>query len=108
MHLAVRRRLRLRRPQRSLALHPAGRPLLAACGRTRPWRHRPHRACAGVRGLCGGGRLNPVLAEAIASRLSMPVETAEAVGWRGDAIEAEAFAFLAARTARGLPDGLVN
>ena len=28
---------------------------------------------------------------------------AEAVGWRGDSIEAEAFAYLAARTARGLP-----
>jgi anhydro-N-acetylmuramic acid kinase len=33
----------------------------------------------------------------------VPVRTAEAVGWRGDAIEAEAFAYLAARTARGLP-----
>jgi anhydro-N-acetylmuramic acid kinase len=33
----------------------------------------------------------------------MPVETAEAVGWRGDSIEAEAFAYLAARAARGLP-----
>lgn len=29
--------------------------------------------------------------------------TAEAVGWRGDAVEAELFAFLAARTLRGLP-----
>jgi anhydro-N-acetylmuramic acid kinase len=31
------------------------------------------------------------------------VTAAEAHGWRGDAIEAEAFAYLAARTARGLP-----
>jgi anhydro-N-acetylmuramic acid kinase len=52
---------------------------------------------------CGGGRLNPALMAAIAARLPMPVETAEAVGWRGDSIEAEAFAYLAARTARGLP-----
>jgi anhydro-N-acetylmuramic acid kinase len=51
---------------------------------------------------CGGGRLNPALMEAIRVRLPMPVETAEAVGWRGDSIEAEAFAYLAARTARGL------
>ncbi|MEZ5968959.1 MAG: anhydro-N-acetylmuramic acid kinase [Hyphomonas sp.] len=29
--------------------------------------------------------------------------SAEEAGWRGDSIEAEAFAFLAARTARGLP-----
>jgi anhydro-N-acetylmuramic acid kinase len=33
----------------------------------------------------------------------MPVQTAEDVGWRGDSIEAEAFAYLAARTAQGLP-----
>jgi anhydro-N-acetylmuramic acid kinase len=31
------------------------------------------------------------------------VVSADDLGWRGDAIEAEAFAFLAARTARGLP-----
>jgi anhydro-N-acetylmuramic acid kinase len=31
------------------------------------------------------------------------VVSADALGWRGDAIEAEAFAFLAARTALGLP-----
>jgi anhydro-N-acetylmuramic acid kinase len=41
--------------------------------------------------------------DAIRARLPAPVETAEAVGWRGDSIEAEAFAYLAARTARGLP-----
>ena len=29
--------------------------------------------------------------------------TAEAVGWRGDSVEAELFAYLAARTVRGLP-----
>jgi anhydro-N-acetylmuramic acid kinase len=52
---------------------------------------------------CGGGRLNPALMAAIRERLPMPVETAEAMGWRGDAIEAEAFAYLAARTAGGAP-----
>ena len=41
--------------------------------------------------------------QAIAERVPMPVESAEAVGWRGDSIEAEAFAYLAARTQRGLP-----
>jgi anhydro-N-acetylmuramic acid kinase len=51
----------------------------------------------------GGGRLNPALMSAIADRLAIPVRAAEAVGWRGDSIEAEAFAYLAARTARGLP-----
>ena len=51
----------------------------------------------------GGGRHNPEIMKALAERLPMPVKAAEALGWRGDAIEAEAFAYLAARTARGLP-----
>jgi len=53
--------------------------------------------------VCGGGRQNPVLMHAIAERLDVPVAAAEAMGWRGDSIEAEAFAYLAARTAMGLP-----
>jgi anhydro-N-acetylmuramic acid kinase len=53
--------------------------------------------------VAGGGRLNPVLMEAIRARLIIPVETAEDAGWRGDSVEAEAFAYLAARTVRGLP-----
>ncbi len=53
--------------------------------------------------VCGGGRRNPTLMAAIADHAGLPVRAAEAVGWRGDAIEAEAFAFLAARTVRGLP-----
>lgn len=53
--------------------------------------------------VCGGGRHNPVLMKAFAERLSVPVTTAEDHGWRGDSIEAEAFAYLAARTVRGLP-----
>jgi anhydro-N-acetylmuramic acid kinase len=52
---------------------------------------------------CGGGRRNPALMAAIAARIGVPLMSAEDVGWRGDAIEAEAFAYLAARTARGLP-----
>lgn len=53
--------------------------------------------------VCGGGRHNPVLMKAFAERLTVPVTRAEDHGWRGDSIEAEAFAYLAARTARGLP-----
>ncbi|MEZ5998993.1 MAG: anhydro-N-acetylmuramic acid kinase, partial [Hyphomonas sp.] len=52
---------------------------------------------------CGGGRHNPALMDALARALPCPVFSAEGAGWRGDSIEAEAFAFLAARTARGLP-----
>jgi anhydro-N-acetylmuramic acid kinase len=51
----------------------------------------------------GGGRRNPALMAAIAARAGCEVLAAEAVGWRGDAIEAEAFAYLAARTVAGLP-----
>jgi len=50
----------------------------------------------------GGGRHNPVLLEAIRQKAGVAVSTAEDQGWRGDAIEAEAFAYLAVRTWRGL------
>ena len=51
----------------------------------------------------GGGRHNPEIMKALSARLPIPVKAAEDHGWRGDAIEAEAFAYLAARTARDLP-----
>jgi anhydro-N-acetylmuramic acid kinase len=53
--------------------------------------------------VCGGGRRNPAIMAALAERLPGRVAPAEAHGWRGDAIEAEAFAYLAARAFRGLP-----
>lgn len=53
--------------------------------------------------VCGGGRHNPALLDAIRQCVGVPVSTAEDKGWRGDAIEAEAFAFLAARCRLGLP-----
>ncbi len=52
---------------------------------------------------CGGGRKNGFLMERIAAAAGVPVTAAEAVGWRGDDVEAECFAYLAARTAEGLP-----
>jgi anhydro-N-acetylmuramic acid kinase len=53
--------------------------------------------------VCGGGRRNPALMKAFAERLPVPVRPAEDHGWRGDSIEAEAIAYLAARCAKGLP-----
>lgn len=53
--------------------------------------------------VCGGGRHNPEIMRVLTDRVPVPVKSAEAVGWRGDAIEAEAFAYLAARAALGLP-----
>ena len=51
----------------------------------------------------GGGRHNPALMAALARLLGVPVRPAEAVGWDGDALEAQAFAYLAIRSRRGLP-----
>lgn len=51
----------------------------------------------------GGGRRNPVLMAMLADRLGVRVDAVEVAGWRGDALEAEAFAFLAVRSLRGLP-----
>jgi anhydro-N-acetylmuramic acid kinase len=51
----------------------------------------------------GGGRHNPAMMAALARLLGVPVRPVEAVGWDGDALEAQAFAYLAIRSARGLP-----
>ena len=51
----------------------------------------------------GGGRHNPAIMAALRWRLAAPVETVDAVGWNGDALEAQCFAFLAARHISGLP-----
>ncbi|MCQ8240747.1 anhydro-N-acetylmuramic acid kinase [Rhizosaccharibacter radicis] len=53
--------------------------------------------------VCGGGRRNPTMMRELSARTALPVLPAEHVGWRGDAVEAECFAFLAARVLRGLP-----
>lgn len=53
--------------------------------------------------ICGGGRHNPVLMDELKKRIGAPVLTAEDAGWRGDFIEAEAFAYLAVRSVKGLP-----
>jgi len=53
--------------------------------------------------ICGGGRRNPVLMEELRRRLGATVLSAEDAGWRGDFIEAEAFAYLAVRSVKGLP-----
>ncbi len=51
----------------------------------------------------GGGRHNPVLMAGLRDRLSGTVDPVEAVGWDGDALEAQAFAFMAVRSLAGLP-----
>lgn len=51
----------------------------------------------------GGGRNNPVLMEMLKVSLDCPVLPVEEVGLDGDMLEAQAFAYLAVRVARGLP-----
>lgn len=53
--------------------------------------------------VCGGGRKNPVIMEGLQRTLQVPVDPVESVGWRGDFLESEAFAFLAVRSMRGMP-----
>ena len=53
--------------------------------------------------VCGGGAANPALMRALAQRLPCPVETAAVHGWSIEAMEAQAFAYLAVRALGGLP-----
>lgn len=53
--------------------------------------------------ICGGGARNPTLLRAVADETAAKMVTAEDLGWDGDALEAQAFAFLAVRSLRGLP-----
>ena len=53
--------------------------------------------------VCGGGRHNPVLMDHLAKATGIAIAPVEDQGWRGDALEAEAFAHLAVRHVRGLP-----
>ncbi len=54
--------------------------------------------------VCGGGARNPTLMRMLAERLTpATAETADAAGWSADAIEAQAFAYLAVRTLNGMP-----
>jgi anhydro-N-acetylmuramic acid kinase len=53
--------------------------------------------------VCGGGRRNPAIMQMLRDHLGAPIDPAEAVGWEGDALEAQCFGFLAARSRAGLP-----
>lgn len=53
--------------------------------------------------VCGGGRHNGTLMDCLRAALGVPVAAVEDVGWAGDALEAQAFGFLAVRSVYGLP-----
>ena len=52
--------------------------------------------------ICGGGRHNPAIMKSLAAKLPN-VRPAEDFGFDGDAMEAEAWAYLAVRSLKGLP-----
>ncbi|PZO65605.1 MAG: anhydro-N-acetylmuramic acid kinase [Paracoccus denitrificans] len=53
--------------------------------------------------VCGGGRHNRTMMAALADRTGLVVQPVEGAGFDGDMLEAQAFAWLAARVLRGLP-----
>jgi anhydro-N-acetylmuramic acid kinase len=72
----------------------------AAVGRIVP--HLPEPPQSWI--VCGGGASNATLLRMLGERLApATVETAEAAGWNAQAIEAQAFAYMAVRSLRGLP-----
>ena len=53
--------------------------------------------------VAGGGRHNPTMLRMIAEATGIVPEPSDALGWNGDAMEAEGFAYMAVRTLKGLP-----
>lgn len=53
--------------------------------------------------VCGGGARNPVILRELTARVPGTVMTAEQAGWSAGLVEAQAFAYLAVRSLRGLP-----
>ncbi len=53
--------------------------------------------------VAGGGRHNTTLMTMLAERTGVAVAPVDILGWQGDALEAQAFAYLAVRCVRGLP-----
>ncbi|HET8611658.1 MAG TPA: anhydro-N-acetylmuramic acid kinase [Sphingomonas sp.] len=64
----------------------------------RHWPERPNRLI-----VAGGGRHNATMMAMIADACETGVEPIDALGWNGDATEAEGFAYMAVRTLKGLP-----
>lgn len=77
---------------------------LVACAAAAVARGADHFAAPVTRWLvCGGGRNNAALMAELRARLQGAVDPVEAAGLNGDMLEAQAFAYLAVRVARGLP-----
>ena len=73
----------------------------AAIAVARGAEHFPHPAAQIL--VTGGGRHNATLMAMLRAALPCPVDPIEVAGLNGDMLEAQAFAYLAVRVARGLP-----
>jgi anhydro-N-acetylmuramic acid kinase len=87
-----------------VGLHDGARTLayVTAAAIVKSMRHLPEKPELVI--VCGGGRLNRVIMCDLAELAGgARVEPAETFGFNGDSMEAEAWAYLAVRSARGLP-----
>ena len=64
-------------------------------------RHVPKRPVQWL--VAGGGRLNNSFMQGLRSVLGVPVKSVDTIGWNGDFLEAQCFAYLALRSRLGLP-----
>ncbi len=90
-------------PLRGLSLADGAATLTAFTARTVALGLRHFPIQPNALAVTGGGRRNPALMAALARACDVLVEPVEYWNWRGDSLEAEAFAFLAKRSALGLP-----
>ncbi len=89
-------------PEMSVTDGCATLAMLTAASVARVVRHLPRPPARWI--VAGGGARNKTLVNFLAAKLAPAmVETADAVGWSADALEAQAFAYLAVRTLDGLP-----
>ena len=58
--------------------------------------------------IAGGGRHNATMMRWLAEWTGLSIQSVDALGWNGDAIEAEAFAYLAVHSVLGLPLSVPN
>lgn len=89
-------------PAYSVADGAATLSALTAASVARVVKHLPAPPKAWI--VAGGGARNPTLMRMLAERLKpASVQTADAIGWSSQSIEAQAFAYLAVRTLNGMP-----
>ncbi len=87
----------------ALSLEDAAATLTAftAAAILRALEHMPHTPAVAI--ICGGGALNQTLMRELAARLPCRVASADAFGWSVEAMEAQAFAYMAVRRRKNLP-----